>query len=306
MVAVAHLITHTTTLKELRFTSLGYGFECNDAEVTVALNKNHSLEVLDLSGISCISDLAARHLAHFIVHAKSLTLLCLNLAFNACGALDIATALCHKPDLKQQNHDALIVRHCGPSDMIYFLRLQRDFPEMLCLYPKVVGIDDAAVESIAKFLLNDATVEELYLNNNIIRDLGAQHLSSLLYANFTLVDLCLSGNKIGDAGVEFLAQALCCNSTLKALDLSRNRFGDRGAKALAEALFYNSSLERLDLNANRKIGEEGVFHLVHTLSQIINRGSHQCCGVVLNRLRCETYALKCSGYSRVKHKFSYL
>jgi Ran GTPase-activating protein (RanGAP) involved in mRNA processing and transport len=311
--AVAHFITSASSLEHLSFEFVDYFVEMDmdDIDViTAALTNNQILKTLDLRGLSFIGSGAADNLENFIHDNSNLQYLFLPFIMHfAYTALQIVKALSHKPHLQQNNLGTFMVEVYGSHDVSYFCELVSDYSDILKVKEVVMHeIGDEGTEEIAEFLENDSTVLELNLNENGIGDSGALCLSDVLYVNSTLKILKLSNNVIGDAGVQALAQALHSNCTLQVLDLRQNQINDVGAKALAEALCHNSSLECLNLSGNEGIGEDGVCHLVQALTRnesIINRGTRECYGLVLDRVRCKVYALKSSEYKRVMHKITY-
>jgi hypothetical protein len=100
---------------------------------------------------------------------------------------------------------------------------------------------------LADALRNNTTVEQLYLSNNYIADIGVNSLTEVLSNhNSTLKILDLGTNGITDVGAQYLAEMLKCNATLTVLALSGNKISDRGMQFLAHALaYYNTSLEEL-------------------------------------------------------------
>ncbi|CAF1140420.1 unnamed protein product [Rotaria sordida] len=121
---------------------------------------------------------------------------------------------------------------------------------------------DARVRALQLFCpaLHCITLTALYLRNNKIRSLGAQHLADALRNNTTLTTLGLQCNELGPLGAEHLADALQNNTTLTTLYLGGNEIGDKGAQHLAKALRNNMTLTTLDIRDNQ-IGDKGTKYL---------------------------------------------
>ncbi|RZI46971.1 hypothetical protein EDM53_03465 [Rickettsiales endosymbiont of Peranema trichophorum] len=108
----------------------------------------------------------------------------------------------------------------------------------------------------------------LDLSGNRITEEGIHHIGGLLQQdaqqNGGLTHLYLQRNLIGELGAISLAVALCGNRALKHLDLSDNRIGSEGAKTIIEAVSHIPSVEGLVLRSNR-IGQEIAELLVALL-----------------------------------------
>ncbi|CAM4827213.1 unnamed protein product [Rotaria magnacalcarata] len=157
-----------------------------------------------------------------------------------------------------------------------------DEAELKLTSKKLTGQD---IEILAKPLRKNRTLTTLYLSENQIGALGAQHLANalqhntvilILYSSIsfnhlhflsqTLTALDLSSNGIGALEAQHLADALQHNTTLTTLDLYDNQIGDKGAQHLADALQHNTTLTTLDLSSN-DIGDE----LMDCVAKLIER-----------------------------------
>lgn len=126
------------------------------------------------------------------------------------------------------------------------------------------GADDLCAELLADALKINSSLEDLYLNNNQISDVGAAALGEGLKINSSLTTLSLMNNHIGSVGAAALCKGLECNSNLSYLDLNDNHISDVGAAALGEVLKRNSTLTTLCLSCNL-IGDVGVTALADGL-----------------------------------------
>jgi len=110
---------------------------------------------------------------------------------------------------------------------------------------------------LSRALVVNRALTELGLNDNLLRDTGAEALAPALRENRTLQSLGLRGNAIGVAGCALLGDALSLNVSLRALDLSHNMLGDEGCHLLCAALSSMAALEWLDISDNH-IGDDGA------------------------------------------------
>ncbi|XP_069117920.1 leucine-rich repeat-containing protein 74B-like [Argopecten irradians] len=105
-------------------------------------------------------------------------------------------------------------------------------------------------EYLAKMLMGNFCITELYLGENRIGNAGAEAMADLLSKNDSIVTIDLSGNEIEDTGAEKLCTTLLKNSSIKHLYLANNRLEERSAIALRELLSHNEVIETLDLSWN--------------------------------------------------------
>ena len=130
------------------------------------------------------------------------------------------------------------------------------------------------------------SITELWLNNNLISDEGAEAIASFLeLPSCALNELWLGDNNIGASGTTLISAALSNNivSKLKCLGLYKNKIGNGGALSLAQMLRKNNTLSTLDIHGcgNRGSGgQEGVVKIVP--SKVISEGHLP----VMKRLKC--------------------
>ena len=104
------------------------------------------------------------------------------------------------------------------------------------------------------------SITELWMNNNLISDEGAEAIASFLeLPTCSLVELWLGDNQIGAAGTTLISAALSNNpiSKLKCLGLYKNPLGNGGALALAQMLRKNNTLSTLDVHGCGNRGSSG-------------------------------------------------
>ncbi|KAL3796583.1 hypothetical protein HJC23_009714 [Cyclotella cryptica] len=142
-------------------------------------------------------------------------------------------------------------------------------------------ITDKNLLQISDALQTNSNVNEIWLTNNLITEVGS--LTAALESNSTVGELYLGGNKLGDRGGKMkllrdyfarfcfrgdrfasflnstisLSNAASCiaaliqrNSTITDMGIEENNISDAGARMLADALSHNSTLQTLKLNGN--------------------------------------------------------
>lgn len=112
-------------------------------------------------------------------------------------------------------------------------------------------LNDSGIRPLAEIFAENPhlSLRKVFLNKNGITNSGARNLSNLLRTNRTIEELWLSDNEIGDLGVEHLTHVIAfCNKTLKVLVLSSNIFiTDRSISFILKLFKFNKTLEKLFL-----------------------------------------------------------
>ena len=112
-------------------------------------------------------------------------------------------------------------------------------------------LNDSGIRPLAEIFAENPqlSLRKVFLNKNGITNIGARNLSNLLRTNRTIEELWLSDNEIGDLGVEHLTHVVAfCNKTLKVLVLSSNIFiTDRSISFILKLFKFNKTLEKLFL-----------------------------------------------------------
>jgi Ran GTPase-activating protein (RanGAP) involved in mRNA processing and transport len=124
------------------------------------------------------------------------------------------------------------------------------------------GVGDDAIKELEQKLPD--TLTYLNLNNNSLREAGAQSLGEIV-AQSKIQELYLLDNSIGDRGTAELGKKLC-GSKVQILTLSHNNIGDSGIESLGQCL-PESSVKRLFLNYNN-ISDQGVSGLANQLPKV--------------------------------------
>ena len=139
------------------------------------------------------------------------------------------------------------------------------------------------MESLARTLAVNNTLEELDISNNKISDEGIGHIGTALLTNTTLKTLniskCAKPPLPGDSysssnGIGHICTALRKNTTLKALNVSCSGISGVEAESLAKALKINSSLEGLNIFDN-DMTDKGIAHVAKSLQ--VNKALKSLC-----------------------------
>ena len=143
------------------------------------------------------------------------------------------------------------------------------------------GISNLEMESLARALAVNSTLEELDISNNNLGDKGIGHIGTALLTNTTLKILNIS-NCVRDAvgssqecldigsnhmygRAQFFA-ALQKNTTLRTLNFSCCGMSDLVPKSLARALEVNCTLEELDI-VDDNISDDGIVYIAKSLEK---------------------------------------
>lgn len=116
------------------------------------------------------------------------------------------------------------------------------------------------VESLMNAIWGSSTLREIKLDNNMMKDRGAQ-LCSVVLGSIRLEVLDISCNKISTIGVKAIMKSLSENDSLKRLALCGIKMDQNASKAVSYALAYNQSLQRLNVDSC-SIGYSGQRHIV--------------------------------------------
>jgi len=184
----------------------------------------------------------------------------LNLASNRIGPNGIQTILDVLKHNKTLQHLYLQANEIGPEIMQSLAQLFPCTLISLNLSNNFIGLK--GMQSLARFLQDNAILTELNISGNNIGHDGVQILGGVLQNNETLAALDLSFNNIWHTGAQYLAETLMNNKSLTYLAISHNSMGTMGIESLAQAL--PCSLTSLNLN-NNDIGTRGMLYLVQFL-----------------------------------------
>mmetsp|Transcript_9703 Transcript_9703/g.20209 ORF Transcript_9703/g.20209 Transcript_9703/m.20209 type:complete len:1276 (-) Transcript_9703:169-3996(-) len=100
------------------------------------------------------------------------------------------------------------------------------------------------VETLMNAIWESKTLREIKLDNNQIRDRGAQ-LAAVVLTSVDLEVLDLGFNRLTIVGVKALMKSLAENSSLNTLTLSGNVLDTNASKAVSYALAYNRTIQKL-------------------------------------------------------------
>ena len=100
------------------------------------------------------------------------------------------------------------------------------------------------VETLMNAIWGSKTLREIKLDNNQIRDRGAQ-LAAVVLTSVDLEVLDIGFNRLTIVGIKALMKSLAENSSLLALTLSGNVLDTNASKAVSYALAYNRTIQKL-------------------------------------------------------------
>ncbi len=138
------------------------------------------------------------------------------------------------------------------------------------LYLGENNLGDVGVASIVKKMIQNNAVTaicHLDLRSNNITSTGAMSLQGLIVHNATLRSLALSDNEIGDSGLMALSRGLqqTTQSLLRQLNVQSNLITNDSGPTIAAMLRSNRSLQELNLSFN-SLGDDGVATIVSALT----------------------------------------
>lgn len=116
------------------------------------------------------------------------------------------------------------------------------------------------VEGLMNAVWGSSTLREIKLDNNMMKDRGAQ-LCSVVLGSIRLELLDVSFNKISTVGVKAIMKSLSENDSLQRLSLCGVPMDQNASKAISYALAYNQSLKRFNIDSCC-IGFSGQRHIV--------------------------------------------
>ncbi|OUM64447.1 hypothetical protein PIROE2DRAFT_8752 [Piromyces sp. E2] len=112
---------------------------------------------------------------------------------------------------------------------------------------KNAGINDNHILCIFKPLAYTSFLRIIDLRFNTISDIGAETIARFLLDNKSVESLILKSNEIGSHGASCIAKALHINEYIKHLDISCNPIGQEGGMAFASMLQINTTLKKLEI-----------------------------------------------------------
>ena len=213
--------------------------------VTEALYDNHFVRSL-LLGTDGIGDEGAKAVADLIKANESLEIVYLGCnGISAAGVTQLADGL----ETNSSVQGLWLKRNpIGKAGAVAAARIVRQSKTLrvLDLVNTKIG-SEGLEEVIDALLLQDCSIERLYLGGNGFDAADAQLFANLIRKNQTLKALMLSVNHFADAGAIEIANALSQNTTLQNLGLASNSIGPDGIAAVADATRNHPQLRHLDL-----------------------------------------------------------
>ena len=122
-----------------------------------------------------------------------------------------------------------------------------------------VGLLDDGVEVLMSGLMQNISLQTLYLSANGITEKGTLFIAEYFIAHPSdgISNLYMSVNRLADQGAEALAESLKNNVHLERLCLASNRIEADGAKALCLALSHHPRLSYFSLGLNKATSDLG-------------------------------------------------
>ncbi|CAF1365537.1 unnamed protein product [Adineta ricciae] len=273
-------LLHHKFITHLRISQSNFSHELTQALI-YASNDLHSLTYLDIYDSQLKQDLAAQlqllytneSLSHLFISNRPYSSIVVTelqqelqteiLHYRNCQLEEkIAQAYAHSSicldQMELTDHDMDIVsKQAIAQQQCQLLSLQSN---------KITAI---GCSIIANALIDNHTLEMLYLNNNYISDDGVNSLAQVLSnENQSVRTLILQNNRITDRGAHSLAQMLAVNRTLIWLYLGENQISDEGIRVLTEVLSsQNTTLEMLVISSNKLITDTSVDLLCSMIEQ---------------------------------------
>jgi hypothetical protein len=170
---------------------------------------------------------------------------------------------------KDRSHACLFRKHFTDNDIEIIVQQVINIKHCRVLTLRGEQITSKGALILGKSLDNNHTLEELYITDIQIGDIGAQALAESLSnrMNLSLKRLCLNHNGITDIGAESIAKMLKTNQLLTHLWLPKNHISDRGIKSLVDALIDNKTLQEFSLEWNTFENDETVDSLVQIIEK---------------------------------------
>jgi len=170
---------------------------------------------------------------------------------------------------KDRSHACLFRKNFTDNDIEIIVQQIIDIKHSRVLILRGEQVTSQGALIVGKSLENNHTLEELYLTDIQIGDIGAQALAQSLSnrMNLSLKRLGLNHNGITDIGAESIARMLKTNQSLTHLWLAKNHISDRGIKLLADALIDNKTLQELSLEWNTFENDETINSLIEMIEK---------------------------------------
>ena len=145
---------------------------------------------------------------------------------------------------------ALLAQALSRNKNVPLESVQLSFNEITC----------AGVECFMNAVWGSKTLRELKLDNNNIRDRGAQ-LAAVALTSIDFEVLDLGFNRVTTVGIKALMKSISETTSLESLTLSGIPLDATACKAVSYALAYNCSLRELHVD-NCQVGYSGQRHIV--------------------------------------------
>jgi Ran GTPase-activating protein (RanGAP) involved in mRNA processing and transport len=247
--AIAAAIIHGTGLRNLHLSANNIGPNgMKDIASSIAKNE---LQILQLVANGDIDSNAIRPMEELYLGSTSMT----SEGFGAISLMILmnsslrSLSLC---DNDIDDHDMMLLSQALTQNnkQMPLESLHLSFNQITC----------QGVEYFMNAVWGSTTLREIKLDNNKIKDRGAQ-LCAVVLTSIELQTLDLSFNKVSTIGLKALMKTLTDNTSLQSLAIAGIHIDQTASKAVSYALAYNTTLTALYLD-NCSTGYASQRHIV--------------------------------------------
>ena len=167
---------------------------------------------------------------------------------NACECFDM-----ENPDTFRRSCHSVEISPATFSYLLYTLSRKEPIINLRNLRIGPTG----ALVVVHKLIKEKATVIELDMSSNDLRDSGIATICNFLATNDTVVKVDFSRNSIQRAGADAISKMLAENKKIKTIILSNNALSEEDFELFAYELQTDRTLEYLDLSSNSLTPKSG-------------------------------------------------
>ena len=151
-------------------------------------------------------------------------------------------------------------------------------------------IGNLGLEAIARALIENTTLTEIFLYNNDLDDDTMRDFSAMLGNKHKLQTLGLEYNRIRSRGANHIFEALNALPNFERLFFAHNLIGESSGEPIKQLLSMSNSLKEIRLNDNDQIGDEAGLHLA---TGLLNSPSIKVCHMSGTKLSGQSAAMLC-------------
>ena len=210
-----------------------------------ALKYVSSIKVLDLSNINLSEELVSELVSSIKLYASLEKLYMCNNSILSLSAIILSEALATISTLKVLDLQGNKLTQKAGNSLASVIINNRTL-EVLFLDNNNLGV---GALSIVKALQNIKSLRMLGLSNNNLPEEISREVSGVIKSNCNLKMLALSSNDIRYSAIVIL-QALSTITTLKILKMNDNQIGEKGGEVLATVILNNIRLIELHFHSN--------------------------------------------------------